>query len=531
MTARPAQPRGDGRVPPHNIEAEQSLLGAALYNASALDAVVTTCPPSDFYDPRHQHIANAILRLVADGRPVDVITVSEQIRQDGLTDVIGGMPYLMSLTNATPSVSRAAAYAKIVHDAAALRQIIMSAANIADAAYNATDPSSALLEVGRIVDDLGRADDVDTSTLEEADIQALLDSDLRPPDPDYLTRTDGQSLLYAGKMHMFQAEPTSGKTWIALMAVLEVMGMGGTVLYIDFEDSAGGIVGRCMTLGAKSEILGTRFRYVNPIGAFGPAERARLAKILEELNPDLVIIDGVGEALARDGASEDKAPDVLAWFERMPRAITRTGAAVLMIDHVAKDPENRGRWARGSGAKLGAIDGASYQLKVVTPFSRTRAGKVKIIVAKDRPGGVGSLGETVGIVTITPHADGARVVTTLEPNIENQTPGDTWKPTHLMERVSTVIAESDVPLTASGVKAMLPNSKPSLVSQAVARLIAEGYVAESKGRTKTLTNVRRYTDESPSTPTRSSPTPPLPDPDDPGPDASLFLGDDLDPYE
>lgn len=530
MTARPAQNRGDGRVPPHNIEAEQSLLGAALYNASALDALLTTCPPGDFYAPRHQHIAAAMVRLVSDGKPVDVVTVSEVIRQEGLVDLVGGIEYLVTLTNATPAVSRAAAYAKIVHDAAALRQIIMSAATIADAAYNATDPSTALLEVGRIVDDLGRADDIDTSTLEEADIEALLASDLRPPDPDYLTRTDGQALLYAGKMHMFQAEPTSGKTWIALMAVLEVIDMGGTVLYIDFEDSAGGIVGRCMTLGAKSEVLGKRFRYVNPIGAFGPAERARLMKILGELNPDLVIIDGVGEALARDGASEDKAPDVLAWFERMPRTITRTGAAVLMIDHVAKDPENRGRWARGSGAKLGAIDGASYQLKVVTPFSRTRPGKVKIIVAKDRPGGVGSLGETVGIVTITPHGDGARVVTTLEPNVENQTPGDTWKPTHIMDRVSTVIADADNPLTASGVKAMLPNSKPSLVSQAIARLIAEGFVAESKGRTKTLTNIRRYTDASP-TPTGSpSPVPPLPDPDDPGPDPSLWPGDDLDPY-
>lgn len=483
----------DSRTPPHNLEAEASLLGAALLSRHAVEALAEVVTVDDFYKPAHQHIAAAILRLAANDLPVDVVMV-----QDALGDLLadaGGTEYLMHLMTATPAITNARRYGRIVHDAGTLRRILHASSRIADAAYNANDPATALAEVVGIVDDLGSFDPGDYSTLEIADITAILAGDMRPEQPDYLTRSDGASLLYAGKMHMFQAEPTAGKTWVALFAVLEILGLGGSVIYIDFEDTPRGIIGRLLILGVKPEVLRDRFRYVQPIGAFGPAERTRLHALLAELNPDLVVIDGVGEALARDGLSEDKAPDVVGWIERLPRPIARTGAAVLMIDHVVKNKEEQGRWARGSSAKLGVIDGASLQLKVVTPFSRQRVGKVKIIVAKDRPGGVGALGECVGIVTITPHADGERVVITLDPNVEEVRSTDTWKPTHIMERVSGIIEDSATPLTATGIKAMLAHTKPTLVSQAIARLVSEGYVTEStSGRTKTLSNVRRYTD-------------------------------------
>lgn len=483
----------DARIPPHNLEAEASLLGGALLSRHAVEAMASVVTVDDFYKPAHQHIAAAILQLAANDLPVDVVMVA-----DALGDLLpecGGYDYLTQLMVATPSTTNARRYGRMIHDAATLRRILYASTRIADAAYDAIDPATALATVVGIVEDLGSFDPGDYSTLEIADITAILAGDMRPEQPDYLTRSDGASLLYAGKMHMFQAEPTAGKTWVALFAVAEILGLGGAVIYIDFEDTPRGIIGRLLTMGVKPEVLRDRFRYVQPVGAFGPAERTRLHALLAELNPDLVVIDGVGEALARDGASEDKAPDVVGWIERLPRPIARTGAAVLMIDHVVKNKEEQGRWARGSGAKLGVIDGASLQLKVVTPFSRQRTGKVKIIVAKDRPGGVGALGECVGIVTITPHADGERVVITLDPNVEEVRSTDTWKPTHIMERVSGIIAESSTPLTARGIKAMLAHTKPTLVSQAIARLIAEGYVVEStSGRTTTLTNARPYID-------------------------------------
>jgi hypothetical protein len=290
---------------------------------------------------------------------------------------------------------------------------------------------------------------------------------------------------------MFQAEPTSGKTWIALAAAEQVLAMGGAVVYIDFEDTARGVIGRALTLGIKPEVLAHRFVYLQPAGPFAAAEVVALRRVLDDLNPDLVIIDGVGEALARDGLRENEAADYMSWVDRVVRPIARTGAAVVLIDHVVKNKDDQGRWARGTGAKLASVDGASYQIKVVTPFSRSRPGKVKIVAAKDRPGQF-AIGEVVAMVTITPAADGARVTIDIAPNVDDRTPGDSWKPTHLMERISQIIEESTTPLTATEVRTMLPHSKANLISDAVARLVAEGYVGETRTRPKTLRSLAPY---------------------------------------
>ena len=480
-------------MPPHNLEAEESILGAALLNRAAADEVASM-DAGDFYKPQHGWIASAIRRLVDSGTAVDVVTVGEELRRVGQAgDLDAG--YLHTLQNATPSISSALHYASIVRDAAALRRLLFVASDIADVAYRSIDPAEALLAVSGIVDRLGAAvDTTNVSTLEVADIAAILATDLEPEQPSLLTRSDGGALLYPGKMHMFQAEPTAGKSWVACVACVEAITMGGAALWIDFEDTARGIITRFLQLGLDPGLLAARFRYVQPISAFGPAERVRLDGIMADLNPDVIIIDGVGEALSRDGLSEDKASDVVGWIDRLPRPLARTGAAVVMIDHVVKNREEQGRWARGSGAKLGVIDGASYQLKVLTPFSRTKAGKVRMVIAKDRPGGVGALNETAAVFTITPHANGERVVIDIDPYTAEVNRGDAWKPTHLMARVSTVVAESDIPLTATAIVTMLPNSKRSLVQQAITRLENEGYIAKGGTRTKTFTSLRPYTD-------------------------------------
>lgn len=509
--------RQDARIPPHNVDAEASIIGAALLNRDAA-ALCAGVPASDFYKPQHRHIVDAIRRIVDAGGAVDTVTVGEELRRVGALGEVGGAEAIHELQNAVPSISSAGHYARIVQDAAALRRLLYVASDISEIAYTSTDPAAALLAVSGIVDRIGAAVDTSTiSTLEVADIAAILATDLEPEQPTLLTRSDGGALLYAGKMHMFQAEPTAGKSWIACVACVEAITMGGSALWVDFEDTSRGIISRLLQLGLDPALLAARFRYVQPVGAFGAPERVHLDGIIADLNPDVVIIDGVGEALSRDGLSEDKAADVVGWIEKLPRPIARTGAAVVMIDHVVKDREQQGRWARGSGAKLGVIDGCSYQLKVLTPFAREKAGKVRMVIAKDRPGGVGALNETAAVFTITPHGGGARVVIDVDPYTAELHTGDAWKPTHIMARVSTVIAESDIALTATGIKAMLPNSKPNLVQQAITRLAAEGYITKGNGKTKTYTSVRPYTD--PEAASHPHAPPPLTD-DDAPPDYS-----------
>lgn len=487
---------GDARVPPHNLDAEESAIGAALLSPGAAASIVSIAEPADYYKPAHQFIAHAIARLMAEEEPhIDVVTVADLLRRDGLLEEIGGAQYLLELQNATPAISAAHRYARIVKETAVLRRLIGTAAEIAELGYAADDPSSAIVRAGELLSRMGTADAETLSTLEVADVAALLAGNLQAEQPALLTRTDGGSLLYPGKMHVFQAEPSSGKSWLALVAVADVLAMGGSAGYLDYEDTGNGILGRLRNLGVTDSVMAERFYYANPTGRFGPAEKLSLWSALDRMNLDLVVIDGVGEALSREGLSEDKAEDVIRWTDLLPRPIARTGAAVLMLDHVAKDPEQRGRWARGSGAKLGAVDGASYQIKVRVPFSRHREGRFDLVVAKDRPGGVGAIGEIVATVHVTPHAAGELVTVRVDPHTnEAAAPTDSWKPTVIMGKVWSALDGSTAPLTATALASLVHSDKPRLVKEAITRLIAEGFIAETGKRPKTLRIVKPYTD-------------------------------------
>jgi replicative DNA helicase len=129
--------RGVGRVPPHNLEAEESLLGAMLLSGDAIAAAVNIhVSADDFYKPVHGHIYDAICTLYAQGEPVDPVTVAEELRRADLHDLVGGLPALLSLEARTPATSNAARYARIVEDHALLRRLIGVAGEIAELGYD-----------------------------------------------------------------------------------------------------------------------------------------------------------------------------------------------------------------------------------------------------------------------------------------------------------------------------------------------------------------------------------------------------------
>lgn len=475
-----------------------------MLSAEALEVLSLELLPDDFYVPSHGHIASALKRCFEEGHPADAVSVADLLRRSGLIDQAGGPAALAELMAEVPATSNAPRYASIVHDLATLRRMIGVGAEISEIGYGLpTDTHGAVLRAQVLLDDVSANNGSRAySTLDVADVQALLDSDLEGETPSFLTRTDGQPLIYAGKMHVFQGEPSTGKTWLALLAVLEVLGIGGAAVYIDFEDTAKGILGRLLAIGAEPAQVRERFAYVQPAGGFGPAEKLELGRMLDRLNPDLVVIDGVAEALARDGLSEDRASEVVGWIERLPRWISRTGAAVVMLDHLVKAREEQGRYARGSGAKLAAVDGAAYLVRLSSAFSKQRAGAMKVIIAKDRPGGVGAIGETAALAKIEPKGDGARVIVTLDVDTgetERRTP---FRPTGIMRAVSDVLEGSTVPLGASALKTLVVG-KPNMISKAIALLEAEGYVVPVRqGRSTVLRLDHPFRDGDP------GPTPP-----------------------
>jgi len=139
--------RGEGRVPPHNLNAEESLLGALLLSRDAVGVVAEMgLSVSDFYKPAHQYVYDAVRGLNASGLPIDAVTVADELRRAGLLDEMGGAELLLELQNATPAISNASRYAKIVQDTAVLRRLIGVAAEIAELAYNEPDDVAKALD-------------------------------------------------------------------------------------------------------------------------------------------------------------------------------------------------------------------------------------------------------------------------------------------------------------------------------------------------------------------------------------------------
>jgi replicative DNA helicase len=133
-----------GRVPPNNVSAEESLIGAMLLSAEAVEVASELCVADDFYRPLHGQIFSSIIDLVHSGKEIDWVTVSEKLRERGAPEIEPAL--LTSLQLNTPSASNAQHYADIVRDKARQRKLIEISGRIADEAYEVTDDVDAVVD-------------------------------------------------------------------------------------------------------------------------------------------------------------------------------------------------------------------------------------------------------------------------------------------------------------------------------------------------------------------------------------------------
>ena len=124
------------KLPPHSIDAEQSILGGLLINNGSWDNIASIVNEDDFYRRDHRLIFKAICDQIEEGKPCDVVTLSERMESHNILDEVGGLAYLGSLVNNTPSATNIRAYSDIVRERSILRQLIKIGNEIADNAFN-----------------------------------------------------------------------------------------------------------------------------------------------------------------------------------------------------------------------------------------------------------------------------------------------------------------------------------------------------------------------------------------------------------
>jgi replicative DNA helicase len=102
------------RATPHNLEAEESLLGAMLLSKDAIADAIEICQSTDFYKPSHQYIFDALTSVFAKGDPADSVTIAEELKRKNLLQEVGGVAQLLKLQADTPAIGNAFSYAEIV---------------------------------------------------------------------------------------------------------------------------------------------------------------------------------------------------------------------------------------------------------------------------------------------------------------------------------------------------------------------------------------------------------------------------------
>lgn len=149
-TTRRQTQRGDTRTPPHNLDAEEALLGAAMLSPDALEVAATEVESEDFFRPSHQIIHNVLRSLWESGivRP-DPVLVADELAAHGNLDRVGGPATLLGIQAMTPSTGNASRYARIITEAATLRRLLRAAKEIEDLAYDAPESVAEACDMAR----------------------------------------------------------------------------------------------------------------------------------------------------------------------------------------------------------------------------------------------------------------------------------------------------------------------------------------------------------------------------------------------
>lgn len=280
------------------------------------------------------------------------------------------------------------------------------------------------------------------------DLTGIVNGNEPPTMPTTWRRVDGLFLLYPGLTHTVHGESESGKSLVMQALSSEILNAGGRVLFLDYESDPHSVVSRLRDLGTNAPAIRERFDYRRP--ETRPDTSPEDWEKLLAGKYDLIVIDGVTASMGTFGLSGMSNDEVNAWTRKLPRKLAEaTGAPLVMVDHVTKSDDGRGRWAIGAQAKMADITGAAYTLEVVSSPKRGGIGKLRLRVGKDRPGYVrprcadGSSGNMQVAAEVVVNSTGVSLTVTLNLPEKMENEGTTSKGTprneDLLERISAEV--------------------------------------------------------------------------------------------
>jgi replicative DNA helicase len=228
MSVAEIAPRGESfdRTPPHDVAAEQCVLGGMLLSKDAISDVMETIRPDDHYRPAHQIIHEAVLELYGRGEPADAVTVSDLLNKRGELARVGGPSYLHTLIASVPTAANAGYYARIVRERAILRRLVEVGTRIVQLGYSGDGEADELVDRAqaevygvterRVSEDYLPLSDIMPGALDEIEAIGSRGGNMTGVPTGFADLDSLTNGLHAGQMVVIAARPAIGKSTLAL---------------------------------------------------------------------------------------------------------------------------------------------------------------------------------------------------------------------------------------------------------------------------------------------------------------------------
>jgi len=366
----------DSRTPPHSIEAEMSVLGSILLDNDVYASLEGTLTENHFYKEAHRKIFRAMERLHRRGEPVDLVTLTEELRSSGELESVGSINYLIGLADGVPTAAFADSYARIVMEKATLRELIAASGRIMQAAYDQAVPVEEVLDeaekrIFELTTRKRRASFETMSSLVRETFQEINDRFVNPTpvsglptgfhDLDQMTAG-----LHPSTLNVLAARPSMGKTALGLNIVLNAaLKANASVGIFSLEMSAIQLVTRMLCSEARVDMSRVRNgqlterdfqRLADTAGRMSEAKifiddnadmsvmelRSRARRLKQEHGLDLLLIDYLQLMSAGPrGQGEHRQQEISAISRGLKALARELDIPVLVLSQLSRAVESR----------------------------------------------------------------------------------------------------------------------------------------------------------------------------------------------
>ncbi|MCT4605820.1 MAG: replicative DNA helicase [Marinisporobacter sp.] len=363
-----------GRVPPHNIDAEQSVLGAMILDKEAIVMSTELIRGEDFYKEAHKEIYDAIIALYSRDEPVDLVTLSEELGQRQTLEAIGGITYLTSLSSAVPTTTNVKYYAKIVEEKSILRRLIKASSEILEKGYQAEEEVNNILDLAEknIFDISQKKSQEGFAVIREVLLETFDQIDALYKNKGGITglttgfadidrKTSG---LQRSDLILIAARPSMGKTAFSInVAQNAAIKTDASVAIFSLEMSKEQLVQRMLSSESHIEIQKIRTggltedEWPKLARAMGPLAQAKIfiddtpgitvmemkakcRRLKMEKGLDLVLIDYL-QLMSGDGRSESRQQEISNISRSLKGLAREMDCPVIALSQLSRAPELR----------------------------------------------------------------------------------------------------------------------------------------------------------------------------------------------